>query len=211
MITFEEIELRGPELQDVETLHQNISEAETNPLLVNAYYPISTVGVVEFLKRKVQDARERRGYLFSIYVEGEGPLGLLELGNIDWKSRNAELSIWISKGFRGRGYEMKAAIAALHFAFKELGMHKMGARCVANDEMLCPLYEKTLNFAKEGAMREQHFHEGKYFGVNRYGMLEGEYLTMFGQKEVVISAQKTSRGSKRMEFTESAGESEHNF
>ena len=83
MIAFEEIELRGPELRDVETLHQSISEAEINPLLINAYYPLSTLGVAEFLKRKVQDAREKKGYLFSIYVEGEGPLGLLELGSID--------------------------------------------------------------------------------------------------------------------------------
>ena len=123
-----------------------------------------------------------------------------------------ELSIWISKGFRGRGYEMKAAIAALHFAFKELGMHKVGARCVANDEMLCPLYEGMLNFAKEGLMREQHFHEGKYFGVNAYGMLDKEYLTMFGQKEVVISAQNTSRGGKGIEFAGAgAKECAHTF
>jgi ribosomal-protein-alanine N-acetyltransferase len=206
MITYEEIELRGPELQDVETLHKNISEAETNPLLMNSYYPLSTVGVVEFLKVKVHAAREKKGYLFSIYVEGEGPLGLLELGDIDWKSRHADLSIWISKGFRGRGYEKKAAIAALHFAFKELGMHKINAHCIMGDDMLCPLYEKELVFAKEGTLREHYFHEGKHIGVIIYGILEKEYLNLFGQKEVEISAQKSSGAGQRIEFQEGAKE-----
>jgi RimJ/RimL family protein N-acetyltransferase len=207
MINYEEIELRGPELQDVEALHQNISEAETNLLLMNAYYPLSTVGVLEFLKAKVHSAREKKGYLFSIYVEGEGPLGLLELGEIDWKSRHANLTLWVSKGFSGRGYEKKAAIAALHFAFKELGMHKISTHCVSNDPMLCPLFEKDLAFAKEGTLREQYFHGGKHVGVALYGMLEKEYTIMFGGKNVEISPQTPSRtGKKGPEFENGRGE-----
>jgi RimJ/RimL family protein N-acetyltransferase len=209
MITFEEIELRGPELKDVKALHQNISEAETNPLLVNSYYPLSTLGVEEFLKRKVQDGREKKGYLFSIYVEGEGPLGLLELGKIDWKSRNAELGIWISKGFRDRGYEKKAAIAALHFAFKELGMHKVVAECVEKDQMLEDLYSKELSFALEGTLKEQIFHQGNYVSLLLFGTLEKEYLGKFGGMEVVISAQAGSKPGKRIEFEEGKKEPEY--
>lgn len=210
MITYEEIELRGPELQDVEALHQNISEAETNPLLMNAYYPLSTVGVVDFLKAKVRAAQEKKGYLFSIYVEGEGPLGLLELGEIDWKSRHADLTLWISKGFSGRGYEKKAAIAALHFAFRELGMHKVSTHCVSNDPLLCTLFEKELAFAKEGTLREQHFHEGKHVAVALYGMLEKEYSALFGEREVEISAQTPSRAGKRIEFEDGGREPTYN-
>ncbi len=209
MITFEEIELRGPELRDVKTLHQNITEAEMNPLLANAYYPLSTLGIEEFLSRKANDARERRGYLFSIYVEGEGPLGLLELGNIDWKARHLELSMWVSKGFRGRGYEKKAALAALHFAFKELGMHKVCAKCLETDSVFCHFYEQVLAFAQEGKLREQNFHGGKYVGTLLFGMLDKEYATMFGQNKVAINAQKSTRKLVHMEFKEGSTKPEY--
>lgn len=188
MITYEEIELRGIELKDVEALNKNIGEAEINPLLSNAYYPLSSMGREEFLKKKLQEVQEKKGYLFAIYVEGDGPLGLLELSKIDWKSRHAELSLWINKGFRERGYEKKAAIAALHFAFRELGMHKVVARCVETDSMLYPLYEKELSFANEGRLREHYFHEGKYFSLLLFGILEKEYAALFGTTEVAINS-----------------------
>ncbi|MBD3390359.1 GNAT family N-acetyltransferase [Candidatus Micrarchaeota archaeon] len=188
MITYKEIELRGIELKDVETLNRNIGEVEINPLLSNAYYPLSSMGGEEFLKKKLREVQEKEGYLFSIYIEGDGPLGLLELSKIDWKSRHAELSLWINKGFRERGYEKKAAIAALHFAFRELGMHKVVARCIENDSMLCTLYEKELSFANEGRLREHYFHEGRYFALLFFGILEKEYAALFGTTEVAINS-----------------------
>ena len=202
MITFEEIELRGPELRDVKSLHRNIREAETNPLLANAYYPLSSLGVEEFLKKKADDAREEKGYLFSIYVEGEGPLGLLELANIDWKSRHLELRIWVSQGFQGRGYEKKAATAGLHFAFRELGMHKVYAKCLETDDVLRKLYEKAISFTEEGKLRGQTFHEGKYVGMLLFGMLEKEYNLLCGEKKVAIDTQKMTPRIVHREFKE---------
>lgn len=210
MITFEEVELRGPDLKDMEALQQNISEAEVNPLLASAHYLISCFGCEEFLKRKQENARSRSGYLFSIYVDGEGPLGLAELGRIDWRSRNAELGLWITKGFQDKGYEKKAAVALLHFAFAELGLHRIYARTAEDDSILIGLYQKDLLFTPEGAYREHLFHEGKYLNVITFGLLDMEYLTKFGKMEVKIKAQKTrgktSAQSSKMEFQEGSKE-----
>ncbi|MFP3950081.1 MAG: GNAT family N-acetyltransferase [Candidatus Micrarchaeia archaeon] len=206
MITYEEIELRGIKLKDVEALNKNMGEIEINPLLSDAYYPLSSMGSEEFLKKKLHEVQEKKGYLFAIYVEGDGPLGLLELSKIDWKSRHAELSIWINKGFRERGYEKKAAIAALHFAFRELGMHKVVARCIENDAMLCPLYEKEISFAKEGRLREHCFHEGRYFSLLLFGMLEKEYASLFGTTEVAVNS-----GGKQAKAETGGLQEEHAF
>jgi len=190
MITFEEVELRGPELRDVEALHQSVSDAEVNPVLANAYYPLSYLGVEEFLKRKAENAKDKTGYFFSIYVQGEGPLGVAEIGRIDWKSRHAEFGIWVAKGFQGKGFEKKAAIAMLHFAFTELGLHRVYSKAAEGDSVLLELYEKELVFTPEGIEREHVFHDGKFHNIILFGMLEKEFLEKAAGFEVKIKAQK---------------------
>lgn len=190
MITFEEIELRGPELKDIEVLHQNISEAEVNPVLANAYYPLSYMGVEDFLKRKVENSKEGVGFFFSIYVQGEGPLGVAEIRKIDWKSRHAEFGIWIAKSFQGKGFEKKAAIGMLHFAFTELGLHRVYSKASEGDAVLLDLYEKELSFSPEGIEREHVFHDGKFHNIILFGMLEKEFLERAAGFEVKIKAQK---------------------
>lgn len=208
MITFEEVELRGPDLKDLESLQQHISEAEVNPLLASAHYLISCFGCEEYLRRKKENAKNRSGYLFAIYVDGEGPLGLAELGRIDWRSRHSEISVWVMRGFQDKGYEKKAAVALLHFAFAELGLHRVYGRAAEDDAPLIQLYQKDLIFTPEGAYRDHLFHEGKYLNVITFGLLDIEYLEKFGKMEVKIKAQKPKGKGQpsRMEFKEGSKE-----
>ncbi len=208
MITFEEVELRGPDLKDMESLQQNISEAEVNPLLASAYGPLMSLGCEEFLKRKRDNSKNKTGFLFSIYIDGEGPLGLAELGRIDWRSRRAEMGLWITRAFQEKGYEKKAAIALLHFAFAELGLHRVYARTAEDDSVLISLYQKELLFTPEGAYREHLFHEGKYLNIITFGILDREYLDKFGKMDVKIKAQKSvgKLPSAKMEFQEGSRE-----
>lgn len=208
MIAFEEVELRAPDIKDMESLQQNISEAEVNPLLSNAYAPLVCLGCEEFLKRKRANAENKVGYLFSVYIDGEGPFGLAELGRIDWRSRNAELGLWITKGLQDKGYEKKAAVALLHYAFAELGLHRVYARTAEDDVALIALYQKDLLFTPEGAYRDHLFHEGRYVNIITFGILDKEYLEKFAKMDVKIKAQK-ARGKTsppKMEFQEGSRE-----
>lgn len=111
-------------------------------------------------------------HMFLACREGT-PVGSAFLVDVDLEGRNAELGYWITPDEHGNGYATEAADLCLTHAFDQLGLHKVWARTVSDNEGSKRVLEK-LGFQKEGVLREQWRGLDRYVDEYRYGLLESE-------------------------------------
>lgn len=62
------------------------------------------------------------------------PVGSASIKDIDLRGRKAEVSYWITPDEQGEGYATEAADLCSTRAFDELGLHKVWARTVGDNE-----------------------------------------------------------------------------
>lgn len=101
------------------------------------------------------------------------PIGSVSIKNIDLEGRKAELGYWITPDQQGKGYATEAADLGLTHAFDELGLHKVWARTVGDNEASNRVLEK-LSFRQEGVLREHWYGLDRYVDEYRFGLLRSE-------------------------------------
>lgn len=74
----------------------------------------------------------------------------------------------------GKGYVTEAALAALHFAFEQLGAHRVRLECDDTNLRSRKAAERC-GFIQEGHIRENKWNaDGSISGTLHYGLLRGE-------------------------------------
>lgn len=111
-------------------------------------------------------------HIFLVCHEG-APVGSASIKGIDREGRKAELSYWIAPDEQGKGYATEAADLCLTHAFDELGLHKVWARTVGDNEASKKVLEK-LDFQREGILQEHWYGFGRYVDEHRFGLLRHE-------------------------------------
>jgi RimJ/RimL family protein N-acetyltransferase len=109
-------------------------------------------------------------YHMFLICRGETPVGSVALKDIDLKGRKAELGYWMAPGEQGDGYATEAAELCLVHAFEELGLHKVWARTVGDNEASNRVLEK-LGFQREGILEDHWYGIGRYVDEYRFGLL----------------------------------------
>lgn len=112
-------------------------------------------------------------HVFLACTAAEEAVGSAFLVDVDLERRNAELGYWIVPDEHGNGYATEAAGLCLSHAFDHLGLHKVWARTVSDNEASQHVLEK-LGFQKEGVLREHWHGFDRYPDEYRYGLLESE-------------------------------------
>ncbi len=129
--------------------------------------------VQKFVDMQVE--RPRRRFQMAIALrESEKLIGSCgirrKLGN-DWE---AELGYELAPEYWGRGYATEAARAMIDFGFKELGLHRVYAWCIADNAASAKILER-LGLRLEGRLREIEYFKGRWWDTLHYGLLEGEW------------------------------------
>ena len=106
----------------------------------------------------------------------EGKLvGVCGLTHINWKNRNAEVSIYIGeKEWQGKGAATDTLKALIKYGFETLNLHRIYAIIFEFNKDSIKLFEKC-GFKFEGRPRGVHYVLGKYWDELIYGMLREEY------------------------------------
>lgn len=81
----------------------------------------------------------------------EGLVGAIEL-RLDLSERRGELGYWIGAPFWGRGFATEAARALLSYAFEQLGLQRVEASYLPENEASGKVLEK-LGLRREGVRR----------------------------------------------------------
>jgi len=157
MLYGDKVRLRALEEADVEVMQRWLNELEG----------LMTTQAVPHLRAKrelEQGLKERSNDAQQMAVETTDgrPIGLVQLNEIDWVHRHAELNLLIGEpDHRGRGFEEDAIRTVGGYAFRVLNLHRLGVSLVGESERARRYYE-ACGFKFEG--RRENF----YWAVDRY-------------------------------------------
>ena len=112
-------------------------------------------------------------FTFEI-INDENVIGELKLKSFRWFNRKAELSIFILKEFRNKGFGKEAISTIIKYAFEKLNLHRLEAEVIEYNEGSKKMVE-GFGFLLEGRLREAKYNNGKYYDILRYGLLKSEF------------------------------------
>jgi RimJ/RimL family protein N-acetyltransferase len=108
-------------------------------------------------------------------------VGVVNLMQIDWVNRSAELSIQVGEASqRGMGAGEQAMRTAIRHAFEDLNFHRLHLTVLSNNERAISLYKKV-GFKIEGCLRQALFKNGAYVDVLAMGLLVGDLDNLIGK------------------------------
>lgn len=102
------------------------------------------------------------------------PIGSVQLYPMKDADGYANLGVWFHPKAWGRGYALEASAHLLEYGFRHLRLHRVSATPASPNEASQTLCER-LGFVHEGTAREAKFVDGRYVGVERYGLLVDEW------------------------------------
>ena len=162
----EQVTLRTVQPEDYEFLVRNLND----PKLRHAGYETVRTPVSE---DNIVTKVEANNYHIFLVCQEETPVGSTSIKDIDLEGRKAELGYWIAPEYQDNGYATEAADLCLTHAFDELGLHKVWARTVGDNETSKRVLEK-LGFQQEGVLQEHWYGFGRYVDEYRFGLLKSD-------------------------------------
>lgn len=124
-------------------------------------------------KTGVWFANKNNDKRLDLVIEYDGvSVGLIGLLNIDFQNQKAEY--YISMGdttYKRKGIATTASMLLVRFAFDELKLHKVYLTTDGDNLIAHRLFEKC-GFVREGVLRDDLIHRGKFIDRIRYGILD---------------------------------------
>lgn len=108
-------------------------------------------------------------------IEADGrAVGELVLMDLDTANLSCALRVWIS-GATGRGIGTRSLALGLDWAFRTVGLHRVGLEVFDHNPRARHVYEK-LGFVHEGTVREALWQDGRWIDAHAMGLLRREWL-----------------------------------
>ena len=115
----------------------------------------------------------------GIFLNDGTPIGDVALQDIDKGNRSCTLGMGITKlAYRGRGYGKQAVGLLLDYGFNQMGLDRISASTLEHNIAGQKSLEK-LGFVLEGRERQAVYLFGRRYDRLKYGMLKGDYQTIF--------------------------------
>ncbi|WP_330328596.1 GNAT family N-acetyltransferase [Streptomyces sp. NBC_00536] len=127
---------------------------------------------------RIDRMRERwqaeSGALWAIARPGDdAAVGLVGWNGIDLAAGTAEILYWILPAARGGGVAVAAARRACHWAFEELGLHRLQLLHAVDNPASCRVADKA-GFTLEGTMRSAVLHADGWHDMHLHAMIKGD-------------------------------------
>lgn len=114
---------------------------------------------VDYYKRCKEMLKKRNSRLYAIETEAGKFIGKVELNQISWRRKEAELHICIGdQNFWDKGYGTEAVQVLLKLAFDNLGLSCVYLRVYRHNKRAIRCYEKC-GFKKEAILKNRSWNE----------------------------------------------------
>lgn len=168
------VTLRAIELDDLELLIKWSNSPELWHNLTGWHFPYSQISTESYIKNI--DHANMKQQIFAIEAHDIGLIGTLSLVNIDWKNRSAENGIMLGEvGSRGKNYAFDAGMTFMRYAFKELGLNRLGGEILEYNVRSLGLSTKKLGWQIEGRKVEATYRNGKFHDQILIGITHKQY------------------------------------
>lgn len=168
----EKIYLRPLEREDAPLLVPWVNAPEVRQGL-RIFRPLNLTNEEEFVQQIYQSQND---IVLGIALQGSDRLlGSTGLHGIDWKNRHAQFGILIGDPAEwGKGYGTEATTLMTRYAFDTLNLNRVWLHVYANNPRGMRAYEKA-GFQREGVLRQEFYHEGRYWDIFVMGVLREEW------------------------------------
>ena len=126
----------------------------------------------EWLSSADEAYADPRTYYWAIEEAHCGEVvGELFVDNFGTSSRLCEMDWKIGTAFQGKGYAAEAARAAIEYLIREVGFHRIEAKCCTENTASERVMQK-LGMNKEGILRERFYgKDGRWHDLAEYSLL----------------------------------------
>jgi len=174
------VDLRAPEMTDLERNHGWINDTEVTRFL-SARYQMSRAAEEEWMKSVAGRPMSFERTFFAIVTKDGRHIGNTNFFNVSPEDRSAELGIMIGdKGYWSKGYGTDALTTLLRFGFDEMNLYRI-ALCVYEQNGRARACYRKCGFVEEARMREEIFQEGAYQDLIWMSVLRAEFYTKHGE------------------------------
>ena len=176
MISGKKVALRAVQKEDLPFLMEWRNRPEYRQYF-REYRELNLQNQEQWFDRTV--VNDRNTIMFTI-VKSDRPeerLGCCGLCYINWVQRFADLSLyigWNNAYIDKEGYAQEACELLFDYGFGELGLHKIWTEIYEFDAPKYELYT-NMGFEQDGLLRENYYHEGKWWNSRIMSLLERDY------------------------------------
>jgi RimJ/RimL family protein N-acetyltransferase len=177
MIYGERVRLRHVESEDLPQFQEWLNDPEVRHGLA-LYLPLSFTEEQKWFENMLKSPIEERPLVIEVRqadVDWQ-MIGNSGFHNIDWRSRSAELGIFIGdKAYWDQGYGTEVMKLLLKTGFSTLNLHRIYLRVFEDNPRAIRSYEKA-GFVHEGRQRQAEFHDGEFHDVLYMSVLRPEWV-----------------------------------
>ena len=174
MLEGQHVRLRAIEREDLPSLHELLDD-DLELMTRRSDEPPRPIALAE-LEQRFDEALEepdQTSMWFAAEVDDE-LIGECGLPSIDHYRRSCEIGIALGREYWAKGLGQDAVRTLVDFAFRDLGMHKVGLEVLADDDRAVGAYRKV-GFVEEGRRREHSWFEGEFHDALVMGILREEW------------------------------------
>jgi len=178
MIYGDRLRLRHVEKEDLPQFVEWLNDPEVTRGL-SIYTPLSMAEEENWFDSMLKRPIEERPLCIDLQQGDEWKL----LGNcgffgIDWRSRSAELGIFIGdKSYWDQGCGSEALNLLLSHGFSTLNLHRIFLRVYEDNPRAIRAYEKV-GFVHEGRQRQAEYHDGQFYDILFMSVLRPEWVEL---------------------------------
>jgi RimJ/RimL family protein N-acetyltransferase len=168
-----DVYLRALEISDLDRTWKWHTDAELCETLVKPFRYISRAAEEQWIRQKaVYSQTEIR--LAICLKPGDEHIGNIQLMDIDWTARHAEIGIIIGEPqYQSKGYGQQAMRLMLRHAFHDLGLHRLYLLVFDDNLRAIRVYEKC-GFLIEGTLRQHAYKHGQFKDLVFMGICAAE-------------------------------------
>jgi RimJ/RimL family protein N-acetyltransferase len=174
MIEGTKVNLRAPEMSDLERNTRWVNDREVTRYLV-LRYAMSQLAEESWLRSKVEQPQSFEGVIFAVETKDGRHIGNIELARASPEDRKALLGVMIGENdCWSQGYGTDAISTLLRFAFDEMNLHKVWLTTYDFNERGQACYRKC-GFVEEGRLRQARYSDGAFHDELIMSVLRDEF------------------------------------
>jgi RimJ/RimL family protein N-acetyltransferase len=176
MIYGDRIRLRHVEREDLPQFVEWLNDPEVYQGL-SMHTPLSMAEEENWFENILKGPIDERPLVIEAMEDDDWRvIGNSGFHNLDWRSRNAELGIFIGdKTYWDQGYGTEVVKLLLRHGFSTLNLHRIYLRVFEDNPRAIRSYEKA-GFVHEGRLRQGEFHDGQFHDVLFMSVLRPEWV-----------------------------------
>lgn len=169
------VKLRKLKISDAEFICRNAKDRKITKYSFVIPPPFTLKEAEKFIRKTQQEAQKKIAFEFGIELkETEELVGTINLLDINYKNKNANIGFWLAKKYWGKEISDEAVKLMLEFGFKKLKLKRIQARVLHKNIRAQKLLER-LSFKLEGRLRKKTFFRNQWSDDLIYGLLKEDY------------------------------------